>query len=261
MSSEFAQGCGRAAKTSLIGIIEKSCIDGQKTYHVDLDKAIRAYIQSHLSEFVPEGVTEAEAVVTRAVAAPTPEPTSSQVTPSESTKERNLARNQRGLQWAYDTFEGAFDVAKKSAETAFELIGDAFDSYSSLSWSHLVIFLLVITNIWTIWRSNGRGETRLRKEMLRSEERERWVKEAVMTLWQELAKTGGVIQTSPLPLESSRPGEVGGGSGSWKTEAEDISRVLDELQARLDGLRVALKEVRAQAQPQDQPQGSLSDLD
>ena len=199
--------------------------------------------------------------MTRAVAAPTPEPTSLQVTPSESTKERNLARNQRGLQWAYDTFEGAFDVAKKSAETAFELIGDAFDSYSSLSWSHLVIFLLVITNIWTIWRSNGRDETRLRKEMLRSEERERWVKEAVMTLWQELAKTGGVIQTSPLPLESSRPGEVGGGSGSWKTEAEDISRVLDELQARLDGLRVALKEVRAQAQPQDQPQGSLSDLD
>jgi len=241
------------------GIIEKSCIDGQKTYHIDLDKAIRGYIQSHLSEFVPEGATEAEAVVTRAVAAAAPEPISSQVTPSET--ERNLARNQRGLQWAYDTFEGAFDVAKKSAETAFELIGDAFDSYSSLSWSHLVIFLLVVTNIWTIWRSNGKDEVRVRKEMLRSEERERWVKEAVMTLWQELAKTGGMIPTSSLPLQPSRPDEIGGGSGFWKTEAEDISRVLDELQTRLDGLRVALKEVRAQAQSQDQLQGSLSDLD
>lgn len=181
-------------------------------------------------------------------------------------KERNLARNQRGLQWAYDTFEGAFDVAKKSAETAFELIGDAMDSYSSLSWSHLVIFLLVITNIWTIWRSNGNDEARRKKETLRSEERERWVKEAVTTLWQELAKNGGLSPhpgyiPSP-PLETSHPEEIGVRTGSWKEDAEDISRVLDELQTRLDGLRAALKEVQAQAQSQaDQPQGSLSDLD
>jgi hypothetical protein len=111
-------------------------------------------------------------------------------------KERNLARNRRGLQWAYDTFEGAFDVAKKSSETAFELIGDALDSYSSLSWSHIVIFILVITNIWTIWGATGRRSER-KKEMLRSEERERWVKEAVTTLWQELAKNGGM---SPHPV-------------------------------------------------------------
>ena len=200
--------------------------------------------------------------MTQAVAAAaSPEPLPSLVTPSEATTGRKLARNQRGLQWAYDTFEGAFDVAKKSAETAFELLGDALDSYSSLSWTHIVIFLLVITNIWTLWRSGGKGEVRLRKEMLRSEERERWVKEAVMTLWQELAKTGGVIPTAPLPLEPSRPEEIGVGPVSWKDDAEDISRVLDELQTRLDGLRAALKEVQAQTQSQDQPQGSLSDLD
>lgn len=176
-----------------------------------------------------------------------------------------MARKQRGLQWAYDTFEGAFDVAKKSVETAFELVGDALDSYSSLSWSHIVIFILVITNIWTIWRSNGRSDARRRKEMLRSEERERWVKEAVTTLWQELAKNGGLspypAYVPPPPLEPSRPEEISGGSGSWKDDVEDISRVLDQLQTRLDGLRAALKEVQAQAQSQDQPQGSLSDLD
>ena len=244
-----------------IGIIEKSCLDGQRTYHVDLDKGVRGYIQSHLSEFVPEGVTEAEAVVTRAVAAAAPEPVSSLGTPSELTKGGHRAGNQRGLQWAYDTFEGAFDVAKKSAETAFELLGDALDSYSSLSWSHVVIFLLVITNVWTIWKSNGRGEARVRKEMLRNEERERWVKEAVMTLWQELAKNGGMISTSALPLEPPRPEVTEGGSGSWKDDVDDISRVLDELQARLDGLKAALKEVRAQPPSQDSPQGSLSDLD
>jgi len=203
--------------------------------------------------------------VTRAAVAATSEPISSPTIPSGVMKERALARNQRGLQWAYDTFEGAFDVAKKSVETAFELIGDALDSYSSLSWSHIFIFILVITNIWTIWRNNGNGEARRKKEMFRNEERERWVKEAVTTLWQELAKNGGLsphpAYVSPSPREPSHPGEIGGRPESWKDDVEDISRILDELQARLDGLRATMKEVQAQTQPQDQTQGSLSDLD
>ena len=203
--------------------------------------------------------------MTRAVVAATPELISSPITSSDAMKERTLARNQRGLQWAYDTFEGAFDVAKKSVETAFELIGDALDTYSSLSWSHIVIFVLVITNIWTIWRSNGKGEAKRRKEMLRNEERERWVKEAVTTLWQELAKNGGLsphpASIPPSPREPSHPGEIGGRSGPWKGDVEDISRILDELQVRLDGLRATVKEVQVQAQSQDQTQGSLSDLD
>jgi hypothetical protein len=180
-------------------------------------------------------------------------------------EEKGLSRNRRGLQWAYDTFEGAFDVAKKSAETAFELIGDALDSHSSVPWSHIVIFVLVITNIWTIWGGNGRKDTKRKKEMLKNEERERWVKEAVTTLWQELAKNGEMslhpAYVAQPPPESSHPEEIGGRSGSWKGEAEDISRVLDELQIRLDGLRTALKEVQGQEQSQDQPHGSLGDLD
>jgi len=203
--------------------------------------------------------------VTQAAVTATPEPISSPAISPDAMKERNLARNQRGLQWAYDTFEGAFDVAKKSVETAFELIGDALDSYSSLSWSHIIIFILVITNIWTIWRSNGNGEARRKKEVLRNEERERWVKEAVTTLWQELAKNGGLsphpAYVSPSPREPSHPGEIGAKSESWKDDVEDISRILDELQARLDGLRATMKEVQAQTQSQEQTQGSLSDLD
>jgi len=256
-----------SGRSFIKGIIEKSCIDGQKTYHVDLDKAIRGYIQNHLSEFVPEGATEAEVVVTRAAAAIALEPISSPSVPSDAMKERTLARNQRGLQWAYDTFEGAFDVAKKSAETAFELLGDALDSYSSLSWSHLVIMVLVITNIWTIWKSTGRDEAKRKKEMLKNEDRERWVKEAVTTLWEELAKNGGLsphpTYTPPQPLKPSHSEEIGGKFGSWKEDVEDISRVLDGLQTRLDGLRAALKEVQQaqQTHSQDQPQGSLNDLD
>jgi hypothetical protein len=39
----------------IAGIIERSCIDGQKTYHSDLEKAMRAYIATHRNEFVSEG--------------------------------------------------------------------------------------------------------------------------------------------------------------------------------------------------------------
>lgn len=249
-----------SGRSFIKGIIEKNCIDGQKTYHIDLDKAIRGYIQNHLSEFVPEGVTEAEVVVTRAVAAAIPDQMSPPIATSE---DKALSYNRRGLQWAYDTFEGAFDVAKKSVETAFELIGDALDSYSSVPWSYVIIFLLVITNVWTLWRSPGKADAKRKKEMLRNEEREKWVKEAVTTLWQELSKNGGI---SPYPAhqpppESARPEGGDGKPGSWRGEVEDISRVLDELQARLDGLRAALKEAQTQTQHQDEPQGSLGDLD
>ncbi|GAA5821279.1 hypothetical protein JCM11251_004550 [Rhodosporidiobolus azoricus] len=43
-------------KSSFIkGIITSSAIDGQKTYHTDLEKAMRTYITTHRNEFVEEG--------------------------------------------------------------------------------------------------------------------------------------------------------------------------------------------------------------
>ncbi|GAA6038906.1 hypothetical protein JCM8097_000567 [Rhodosporidiobolus ruineniae] len=43
-------------KSSFIkGIIDKSAIDGQKTYHNDLEAAMRSYISTHRNEFVEEG--------------------------------------------------------------------------------------------------------------------------------------------------------------------------------------------------------------
>ncbi|KAI9066552.1 hypothetical protein FKP32DRAFT_1622291 [Trametes sanguinea] len=116
------------------GIIEKSALDGQKTYHADLEKAMRAYIHEHQSEFVPEGidvaaVEEAESAQQAAEAPSTPAPH----TPSdeEARKARERERNRRSLQWAYDTFDGAYTVAKRSTEGALELVRDAWDQSSS----------------------------------------------------------------------------------------------------------------------------------
>ena len=41
---------------SILGIIEKFAIDGQKDYYADLERAMRAYIQGQQSKFVPTSV-------------------------------------------------------------------------------------------------------------------------------------------------------------------------------------------------------------
>ncbi|KAK4050305.1 hypothetical protein OIV83_003626 [Microbotryomycetes sp. JL201] len=41
----------------LKGIIERSCIEGQKKYHEDLEKAAKQYIEDHRSDFEDPGVT------------------------------------------------------------------------------------------------------------------------------------------------------------------------------------------------------------
>jgi hypothetical protein len=57
----------------------------------------------------------------------------------EREKEREQERNRRGLQWAYDTFEGAFSVGRQSAKVAIELIRGAWDQSSTSTILHFVI--------------------------------------------------------------------------------------------------------------------------
>ncbi|KAH8836166.1 hypothetical protein DL96DRAFT_110451 [Flagelloscypha sp. PMI_526] len=131
------------------GIIERSCIEGQKTYHNELDKAMRAYIQQHQSEFIPEGIDPAlaEPTATAADAAP--------LTPLSPTspegKQREKERNERAKQWAYDTFAGAARVAKDSTSGALDLIADAWDQSSSTTILWFVIVILVFSNLATLF--------------------------------------------------------------------------------------------------------------
>ncbi len=98
------------------GIIERSAIDGQKVYHGELEKAMRAYIQDHKSEFLPEGIDAAvivEPPPEAATAGPIiagvyVEPTEEKDISDEQSKRRERERNARSLQWAYDTFDGAW---------------------------------------------------------------------------------------------------------------------------------------------------------
>ncbi|OBZ68431.1 GRAM domain-containing protein YSP2 [Grifola frondosa] len=208
------------------GIIEKSVIDGQKTYHVDLEKAMREYIREHQSEFMPEGVDvaaveeTAEAQVAESPKFPTLERPPSE---DEVRKSREYERNQRSLQWAYDTFEGAFKVAQQSTEGALELIRDAWDQSSSTTILYFVIVFLVISNVWTLMIMGSREEVGRHKEMRKTEEREKWVQGVVTALWEELLASRGTAGAGAWP-------PIARVSGDWKEEVSDINSTLDALE-------------------------------
>ncbi|KAI0789456.1 hypothetical protein C8Q75DRAFT_718443 [Abortiporus biennis] len=233
-----------SGRSFIKGIIEKSCIDGQKTYHNDLERAMRDYIHKHQSEFIPEGVDVTEVEVESEVAVTegglkTPILDKSPLSEEQARKEREYERNQRSLQWAYDTFEGAFKVASQSTEGALELIKDAWDQSSSSTILYFVIAILVISNIWTLTIVGKREEVGRRKEMRRTEEREKWVQGIVTALWDELTATRAAGAPGSLP-----PLVRSGTPTNWKDEIAEINNALDLVEERVKMLREGVKDIK-----------------
>jgi len=255
------------------GIIERSAIDGQKVYHGDLEKAMRTYIQGHQSEFLPEGVEvtsvaleEAPAIFEAAAEAaaddekhPTP----------EALKQRERERNARGLQWAWDTFDGAYQVAKRSTKGALELVHDAWDQSTSTTILWFVIVILVFSNLWTLTRvGSGREEASRKLESRKVEEREKWVQTIVTALWDELSsgnKEAGSLASHLLPptahpslahvpssvLDSvapaasqtpvAPPSEMPSPqSMPWKEEVQQLHQTLNAVEQRIKAIRESL---------------------
>ncbi|PPQ66054.1 hypothetical protein CVT24_000236 [Panaeolus cyanescens] len=220
------------------GIIERSAIDGQKTYHSELERAMRHYISQHQSEFLPEGVAvEPEAEVTAAGEAAGGDATSANApgdgekklgSSDEEFKRRERERNTRALQWAWDTFDGAYQVALRSTKGAVELVRDAWDQSSSTTILWFVIVILVLSNLWTLFWARGGGRARevemnRRIEAKRAEEREKWVQSIVTALWEELA-TGK--REGPIPVAGGGSvGSVGGGAQDVLHHARQIDPI------------------------------------
>ncbi|KAJ8085188.1 hypothetical protein PM082_003980 [Marasmius tenuissimus] len=213
------------------GIIERSAIDGQKTQYTELDRAMRAYIKEHQSEFLPDGVDLAQATpaasqeVDAAATATTTAEGGGDVPPTP--KERERERNQRAFQWAWDTFDGAFNVAKTSAKGAIELIWDAWDQSETTTMLYFVIVGLVLSNVWTWFSvsslnsgSVGKRELRELRE-LRRELRERDV---------------GLLEVT-----TGRKGAGGGGSGAGGKEEDGEGEREKWIQGIVSALRDEMK--------------------
>ncbi|KAF8844217.1 hypothetical protein BDN67DRAFT_811650 [Paxillus ammoniavirescens] len=217
------------------GLIEKSAIEGQKVYHSDLDKAIRMYIQEHQSEFIPEGI-DPTAVAPVEPITPVADHNGGglegAISGEEARKARERDRNRRGLQWAYDTLDGAYNVAKRSTIGALELVREAWDQSSSTTILWFLIVLLVFSNLWTLVLVGNREEVGRRKEAKRAEEKEKWVQGVVAGIWEEMAgerfRPG---TTSPVPS---------GPVSDLQAEVANIGKALDGVEARVQALRESL---------------------
>jgi hypothetical protein len=174
-------------------------------------RAMRSYIHEHQTEFIPAGLDPA------AVADAVQEPSSPSATQAllggvggefddAAHRAREQERDQRGLQWAYDTLEGTLSVARVSFKGAIELLRDAWDSYfsqlassSSSSAStttsppststilYAAIAVLVLSNLWTLTLVGKREERKdPQARTWQTEEREKWVHGIVTALWHEL---------------------------------------------------------------------------
>ncbi|EIW87259.1 hypothetical protein CONPUDRAFT_116443 [Coniophora puteana RWD-64-598 SS2] len=237
------------------GVIERSAIDGQKVYHADLDKAMRMYIQEHASEFIPSGV-DPTAVVPVEPATPAAEhpPAGSPLADGagkavdavSAAQAREHERNARGLQWAYETFEGAYGVATRSTAGALELLRDAWDQSSSTTILYFVIVVLVLSNVWTLALVGRREEVGRRKEARKMEERERWVQGIVTGVWEEMANGRVVRVGAGIPglggdEAGALPDHLGGGPiGGVHEELGSIERTLDAIEDRVKMIRGSL---------------------
>ncbi|KAF7301201.1 VASt domain-containing protein [Mycena indigotica] len=216
------------------GIIEKSAIDGQRVYHADLEKAMRTYIQEHQAEFMPAGVDPA-------AVAPPVEPTPS--TPSAVTatetdnKKREKERSQRGLQWAWDTFDGAYSVAKQSTKGALELIHDAWENSTSSSILYALIVVLVASNLWTYMKMGSAVDKgrKTERELARAggKDKDEWVAGVVAAMRDELKRTDN----------NNRPPVSPPISGAVTTES--IKQEIGALQASLDSLEERARTLRS----------------
>jgi len=195
---------------------------------------MRAYIQQHRTEFIPEGIDPAiltpavEVDETSGALAGNKEESSAT---SVDAKQRERERNQRSLQWAWDTFEGTRNVAVQSTRDLLEILKEAWEQSTSTTILIFLIVFLVMSNIYTLTKVGSREEVGRRKEIL---QREKWVEGVVNALWEEMnaqQRPGGIV--APSSAENN-----------WSMELEALQRTLDAVEERTQKIRQGLLELK-----------------
>ncbi|KAG8870950.1 hypothetical protein FRB97_009220 [Tulasnella sp. 331] len=155
-----------SGRSFLKSIIDKSCLDGQRTYSADLEKAMRAYINVHRTEFLPEGIdaAEAETVAAEAEASAIEATAGADVPGVDNDGSRRVEVERRGLQWALDTFESAAKLTAQSFWGLVDILGDLWEMGGGSAgngkvWWGVLIFGLVLMNFWT-WSSLSQARAR-----------------------------------------------------------------------------------------------------
>ncbi|WVQ62718.1 uncharacterized protein L199_000866 [Kwoniella botswanensis] len=218
-------------KSWVKGIIEKSAIEGQKTYHDDLETGMRQYIKENSSEFAVEGGAGDEEV--EAASAEGQESKENQKETEASAyanenkrkrKEEDMGLLQSGFDSLISGIKSIFSGIKGIGESIEDLLSDTPFKIQNLM--GVLIVLLVISNIWTYYSID------------RSAIKERRYK-----------KLGGPSGTNEgiqdiedvvrRVLQGRR--EI----GSPKEELNELIRLLDDVETRVNKLRGDVKNVKS----------------
>jgi len=213
----------------MIGIIEKSCIEGQRQYHDDLDVGMRAYMKAHPTEFAgAPGTTEDPTEPTQ----DNDKSTNAESGQTEAEAYAAKARRKRQeqdltyFQAALDSFVSGIKAFYTGLKIIFDTIGDLLSNtpLSKEVWMGLVIVLLVLSNLYTYFKGGTREERSVRR-MKRVEGNDEMA-EALRVLMR--AQTGG-------------SGKKGKNVGSLDEEARELRRIVGEVEDRLESLKASLR--------------------
>ncbi|CAE6454430.1 unnamed protein product [Rhizoctonia solani] len=208
-------------------IIDKSATDGQKQYHIDLEKAMRSYIAAHRTEFVPDDVVEDPEALAAADVTISAENNTSQ-TKADRARETEL----RGLQWLLDTFTGAADVAKNSFWGAVDLIGDVTADLPGSTLLGVIVAILLISNIWTFF-SLREAKARAKLDLKRTERiGDSTATEAMRVLLEEVVRGRRQQEVDLEPV-----------AGDARAEAAALKKSIEAIEARVERLKKSLAEL------------------
>lgn len=205
---------------------------------------MRAYIQEHQAEFIPAGIDPAAITLVEAIESADESGKSAEPSSAEVGKLREHERNTRALQWAWDTFDGAYHVAKQSTKGAIELITDAWEQSSSTTILIFVIVILVFSNLWTLMRMGSRVEEGRRKEIKKAEERDQFVQGVVSALGavKGLGPIDQVVTIGGTP-QTQQPAVTGTPRSDWRDEVKQLMHTLDAVENRVRAIRENIKSV------------------
>ncbi|KAL7418770.1 hypothetical protein Q5752_006453 [Cryptotrichosporon argae] len=221
-------------KSWVKGIIEKSAIDGQKQYHDDLERGMRAHIKEHAADFAGEGddandvAAEAEAEAANAVPAEPAEgggPTTAAQEYAAKTRQKRQDDDYSLLQGALDgVVAGGRAIASglsTAGSTLADLAGLEARGLSKEAAMALVIVVLVASNVWTYASANSaaRGKSKMARRIARLGV-DPDIEHAVRAVLAER-------ETRASPAE----------------EAREIGRLLDQVERRAERLREALRDM------------------
>lgn len=223
------------------GIIERSCIEGQKSYHADLEKAMRAYIHQHRSEFLEEGQ------------APDAESSDEEASVEEGSWNPDAAAAGAEGSSARAEDAGAFGALTRALpllrpvvdflSSVGDLLGGLVGGMSLTSGAlTFVVGFLLLSNLWTLSRRPA-TPSRARSDHPSSTPSPHRTPDEVANAVRDVLQDYFSLKTLPPPPTAAAPVPSQGAVLDPTMEARELARLLDELEARVARLKTSLSEL------------------